>query len=148
MIFLHYFLQDALFLNPQPSTSKLASSIISSNIKQKLSKSQISSSSTVTSSQDISANSSPSANSPPPPKRQCKPERLDTELPRLRQIKDDLMTVNPFALQTDTRDEIEVSKTSIQPKMELPDYLSDEDLREENTPPFYTRGDVTELPGN
>ncbi|XP_044264500.1 zinc finger protein 131-like [Tribolium madens] len=67
-------------------------------------KHKVSSSSTVTSSQDVSTLSSP------PPKRQCKSEGV--------KIKED--AINPFALQ--------------EPKVELPDYLSDE-------------GDVTEFPG-
>lgn len=132
--------QDTLFLNPQPSTSKNSSSLLSSNIKQRLLRSQISSSSTVTSSQDVSANSSNGPTSPPP-KRQCKTERLDTELTRVRPAKDDIMTVNPFALQQ------EGNKSTIQPKIELPDYLSDEDIREEGASTFYGTGDVTELPG-
>lgn len=107
-------------------------------------RSQISSSSTVTSSQDVSANSVPSS---PPPKRQCKTERLDTEGARVRQSKDDELTVNPFALQQESRGQVELTKTTIQPKLELPDYLSDEELREEGPAAFYGAGDVTELPG-
>lgn len=139
------FFQDALFLNPQPSTSKYALPTASSNSKQRLVKSQISSSSTVTSSQDVSANSPPTSSSPPV-KRHCKNDRVDTELPRFRQIKDDI-SVNPFALQSDSRSPSESSKSSIQPKVELPDYLSDEDMKEDNNTPLYTSGDITELPG-
>lgn len=110
-----------MFLNPHPSTSK--------EFKPK--KSPISSSSTVTSSQDI--NSSPIATSPPP-KKQCKSERLvDTELPKLRQLKDEIS--------------FNQSDNQIAPKLELPDYLSDDDVRDESTSRFYPTTDVTELPG-
>lgn len=109
--------EDTLFLNPQPSKT--------TNNKHKLIK-QVSSSSTVTSSQDISNTGNISS---PPSKRQCKSE---SEVSRIK-IKDDAMTVNPFALQ------------EVQPKMELPDYLSDDDGRDDNN--FYSSNEVTELPG-
>ncbi|XP_015839148.1 protein bric-a-brac 1 isoform X2 [Tribolium castaneum] len=90
-------------------------------------KHKVSSSSTVTSSQDVS-NTSVSS---PPSKRQCKSE---PEVPRVK-IKED--AINPFALQEPRNQDL------VQPKMELPDYLSDDDGRESH---FYA-GDVTELPG-
>ncbi|RZB84917.1 zinc finger and BTB domain-containing protein 12, partial [Asbolus verrucosus] len=125
--------EDTLYLNPQPSKHT------SVNSKHKSTKQQISSSSTVTSSQDIS-----NSVSSPPPKRQCKSE---SEISRIRQIKDDVMTVNPFALQSDNRNQVEINKSNVQPKVELPDYLSDEDARDDNISNFYSPADVTELPG-
>lgn len=121
-----------MFLNPHPSTSKHTD-----NCKPKKSH-NISSSSTVTSSQDVATNdSSPVANSPPP-KRQCKNERLvDSELPRMvRQLKEEIN----FNIQSDNHSQIE-------PKLELPDYLSDDDIREDGTSRFYPATDVTELSG-
>ncbi|CAH0555265.1 unnamed protein product [Brassicogethes aeneus] len=128
--------EDTLYLNPQ-STKNAAGNIL----KNRLNKSQINSSSTVTSSQDIAAKETHSS---PPPKRQCK---SDTELPRLKQIKEETISVNPFALQNDIK-----QLDPIQPKEELPDYLSDEDRDDnmdnlDNLPNFYVR-DVTELPGD
>lgn len=84
------------------------------------------------------------AHSSPPPKRPCK---SDAELPRLRQIKEESMSVNPFAMQQQERSQLD--KASIQPKEELPDYLTDgdEDDHLDNMPNFYTSNDVTELPG-
>lgn len=117
-------------MNPHPSTSKHTDS------KQK--KPHISSSSTVTSSQDIATiNDSPPLENSPPPKRQCKNERLDAELPRMvRQLKEEIN----FNIQSDNHNQIE-------PKLELPDYLSDDDIREDGTSRFYPATDVTELPG-
>lgn len=120
--------QDAVFLNPHPSTSK------HSNFKPK--KSHISSSSTVTSSQDVATNNSPPVASSPPPKRHCKSERLESELPKISQLQEE----NNFNVQTDNHSQIE-------PKLELPDYLSDDDIREDGTSRFYPATDVTELPG-
>ncbi|KAJ3642433.1 hypothetical protein Zmor_025222 [Zophobas morio] len=125
--------EDTLYLNPQPSKH------LSATTKHKLMKPQISSSSTVTSSQDVSTNISS-----PPPKRQCKSE---SEVSRIRQIKDESMNLNPFALQNDNRNQSETNKNLVQPKMELPDYLSDDDGRDDNISNFYPPGDVTELPG-
>ncbi|CAH1378757.1 unnamed protein product, partial [Tenebrio molitor] len=127
--------EDTLYLNPQPSKHASISS------KHKTIKQQISSSSTVTSSQDITNNST--SISSPPPKRQCKSE---SEVSRIRQIKEEAMTVNPFALQNDNRTQ-ELNKSLVQPKVELPDYLSDDDGRDDNISNFYSAGDVTELPG-
>ncbi|KAJ8965090.1 hypothetical protein NQ314_004391 [Rhamnusium bicolor] len=137
--------EDTLYLNPQSSKY----SPISLSSKHKLEKPQISSSSTVTSSQDIPDINLPNISSPPS-KRQCKSE---SELPRLR--KED--TINPFAV-SESRIQLDLAKTTLQPKVELPDYLSDvdvdDDVREDNDtdnldglPNFYSPGDVTELPG-
>lgn len=124
------FFKDAVFLNPHPSTSK------HSNCKQK--KSPISSSSTVTSSQDVATNNSSPIASSPPPKKQCKNERLiEPELPKIRQLKEE----NNFNVQSDNHN------NQIEPKLELPDYLSDDDVRDDGTSRFYPTTDVTELPG-
>lgn len=82
----------------------------------------------------MSNNNSPVASSPPP-KKQCKSERLDSELPRLRQLKEEI-NYN----QSDNHNQIA-------PKLELPDYLSDDEIREDATSRFYPTTDVTELPG-
>ncbi|XP_049823984.1 uncharacterized protein LOC109602359 isoform X3 [Aethina tumida] len=128
--------EEELYLNPQSSIKTNGG--LANKAK---SRAQISSSSTVTSSQDVAANE---AHSSPPPKRPCK---SDAELPRLRQIKEESMSVNPFAMQQQERSQLD--KASIQPKEELPDYLTDgdEDDHLDNMPNFYTSNDVTELPG-
>lgn len=133
--------EDTLYLNPQ--STKYSPTIV--NNKHKLEKPQISSSSTVTSSQDVSDVNLPN-NSSPPSKRQCKSE---SELPRLR--KDD--TINPFGI-SESINQLDLTKNIVQPKVELPDYLSDvdvdDDVREDNfdgLPNFYPHSDVTELPG-
>ncbi|XP_044755682.1 BTB/POZ domain-containing protein 18-like isoform X1 [Coccinella septempunctata] len=121
--------EDTLYLNPQSS-------------KQKINKPHISSSSTVTSSQDIPKELSPSPS--PPPKRQCKSE---SDVPRLRAVKEESLSgVNPFALQTEVRSQLELSKTSLQPKLELPDYSSEDEMREDISN-FYGGSELTELPG-
>ncbi|KAL3268041.1 hypothetical protein HHI36_007171 [Cryptolaemus montrouzieri] len=125
--------EDTLYLNPQ--SSKYATN------KQKINKPHISSSSTVTSSQDLPKELSPSPS--PPPKRQCKSE---SEVPRLRALKEESMSVNPFAIQSEVRSQLELSTSGLQPKIELPDYLSDEEAREDISN-FYGGSDLTELPG-
>ncbi|XP_018563635.1 protein jim lovell isoform X1 [Anoplophora glabripennis] len=133
--------EDTLYLNPQ--SSKYLPTC--ANNKHKLERPQISSSSTVTSSQDVPDVNLPN-NSSPPSKRQCKSE---SELPRLR--KDD--TTNTFAI-SESINQLDLTKNALQPKVELPDYLSDvdvdDDVREDHfdgLPNFYPHGDVTELPG-
>lgn len=101
----------------------LKSSSISTNNKNKSVKHQISSSSTVTSSQDITNRG---LSSPPPLKRQ----KSD-----FRQNKEDTIKDDSVALKT------------TQPKLETPDYLSEEEDREDDSPNFYTPEDITELPG-
>ncbi|KAF2905749.1 hypothetical protein ILUMI_00426 [Ignelater luminosus] len=140
--------ENMVFLNPQPSSSKVQlCSPSSTNTKSRLSKTKISScSSTVTSSQDINFPSSPG--SPPPAKRQCKSDKPDHDSHRTRQTstsKDETMSVNPFALQTDAQ--INVAGTTIQPKLEIPDYLSDDEGREDGSSNFNSIGDITELTG-
>lgn len=79
--------------------------------------------STVTSSQDVPMDVQSSLNVPnlsSPPVKRCKSE---TEF-RLR--KEDSMTVNPFALQ-DPRSPVELT-----PKVELPDYVSDDEHDPDN----------------
>ncbi|KAJ8984983.1 hypothetical protein NQ317_016894 [Molorchus minor] len=131
---------DTLFFDTQATKLPLGN-------KHKLDKSQISSSSTVTSSQDVT--DLPKVSSPSS-KRQCKSE---SELPRLKRSDD----VGSFA-KNKTKNQLDLSKTTLQPKVELPDYLSDvdidEDPRDDNDndnldglTSFYQSGDVTELPG-
>ncbi|KAJ8909710.1 hypothetical protein NQ315_012850 [Exocentrus adspersus] len=115
---------------------------VSVNNKHKLEKLLISSSSTVTSSQDVTNVNIPNISSPPP-KRQCKSE---SELPKLRT--DDAI-VNSFAI-SDNINQLDLTKDTLQPKVELPDYLSDvdDDVREDNfdaLPNLCPRSDVTEL---
>lgn len=55
------------------------------------------------------------------------------------------MTVNPFALQSESRNPID-----LMPKMELPEYISDDDNeQDDNSLNFYAGGnDAADLPGN
>nr|XP_023024412.1 protein abrupt-like isoform X1 [Leptinotarsa decemlineata] len=125
---------DTLFSNHQKS------SILKNNLCKTPA---ISSSSTVTSSQDIPDISLPNESSPPL-KRVCKSE------PQLFHLKKE-EAINPFAF-IENCNQMETLK-SIQPKVELPDYLSDEgdeDVDENETDGlshFYPTADLTELPG-
>lgn len=124
--------EDTLYLNPQ--SSKYAVN------RQKSSK-IISSSSTVTSSQDIPKELSPSPS--PPPKRQCK---TDADVAMSRSPKEESMNVNPYAIQADVRSQLELSNSPLQPKIELQDYSSDDETREDISN-FYGGSELTELPG-
>ncbi|CAH1154070.1 unnamed protein product [Phaedon cochleariae] len=111
-------------------------------VKHKLDKPPTSPSSTVTSSQDI-ADSLPNIDSPP--KRLCKSE---SEMPRLNSNE----AINPFAI-LENHLQMDLSKT-LQPKVELPDYLSDdgdddtkEDQESDGLSRFYASADIAELPG-
>ncbi|CAH1121294.1 unnamed protein product [Ceutorhynchus assimilis] len=91
-----------------------------------------------TSSQDVPIDK-PDINIPnvssPAPKR----SKSETEI-RLR--KDDSMTVNPFALQNESRSPIE-----LMPKVELPEYISDEDNEpDDNSLNFYPGNDTGDIP--
>lgn len=130
-------LQDTLFLNPQPTTSRH----ITGKHKPLLKTQHISSTSTVTSSQDFSA-SHQNTSTPPPSKRPCK----DPDIQKVRQNKDDFITVNPFAVQSENRGPVDSNLNAIQPKVELPDYLSDDD-REDPINDCLRNEEVTELSG-
>lgn len=112
--------------------------------KQRL-KSQISSTSTVTSSQDLPACSEKPSS--PPPKRQCKNDHIETELSRLRELtNEESILANHFASQSDDRNiGVDISKSPVHPKVELPDYLSDEDRDEAVS--FFHSPEASELPG-
>ncbi|XP_076266790.1 uncharacterized protein LOC143200254 isoform X2 [Rhynchophorus ferrugineus] len=135
--------ENSLYLKPQPQRS-VRNGLLVNKAKQK--SPQISSTSTVTSSQDVSPDNAtipvPNSSSPTP-KRQCKSE---TDI-RLR--KDDSMTVNPFAIQSDSRNSAEM-KPSLLPKVELPEYISDDENdneQDDNSPNFYTGNDTSLLAG-
>ncbi|XP_018335590.1 uncharacterized protein LOC108744368 isoform X2 [Agrilus planipennis] len=117
--------ENGLFLNPQPSSSK---TLLHSNNKQvSTTKTQESSSSTVTSSQDFNFSLSP--NRSPTSKRLCKNDRAYINSPIIRDLpKDDSINVNPFALQNDIRNYM--SFEAFEPKVEMPDYLSDDETKE------------------
>lgn len=133
-------------MDPKPSSSKHQLSSSSYVMKQRF-KSQISSTSTVTSSQDIPGTLEKSCS--PPPKRQCKGDRIETELSRLRELStlnDESISVNPFETQSDDRDIVrDISKSPVHPKVELPDYLSDDDRDE--TVNFFHSPETTDLAG-
>lgn len=96
--------EDTLYLNPQPNCGKT---------KQKL---HISSTMTVTSSQDINE-------SQPPSKRQCKADENNSK-----------MTVNPFALQQTEELDLDKDDDVLEPKIELPDYSSEEEAIRDEPP--------------
>ncbi|XP_045473790.1 zinc finger and BTB domain-containing protein 7B-like isoform X1 [Harmonia axyridis] len=127
--------EDTLYLNPQSSKHSIS--------RQKSSKPHISSSSTVTSSQDVPKEMSPSPS--PPPKRQCKSV---SDVSRPRPVKEEVISgVNPFAIQTEVRSQLEIiSKSPLEPKIELPDYSSDDETREDISN-YYGGSELTELPG-
>ncbi|KAL1497313.1 hypothetical protein ABEB36_008297 [Hypothenemus hampei] len=103
---------------------------------------QLTPTSTVTSSQDVPMDVSnvinPIVSSPSPKK-----SKSETEI-RVR--KDDSMTVNPFAIQTEPRAQIELI-----PKVELPEYFSDDDHDDNNgysTINFYSANGIEDIIGN
>ncbi|KAK9879975.1 hypothetical protein WA026_008486 [Henosepilachna vigintioctopunctata] len=122
--------EDTLYLNHKPSNC--------ATNKQTSNKQHISSSSTVTSSQDPPKEMSPSPS--PPPKRPCKSE---SELPHLSEMREESMNVNPVTIHSEEHSQLE---SALQPKLELPDYLSDEEVKEDISN-FYGGSDLTELPG-
>ncbi|XP_030761600.1 zinc finger and BTB domain-containing protein 11-like isoform X2 [Sitophilus oryzae] len=111
--------ENSLYLKPQTRNNGLLVN------KNKPKTPQISSTSTVTSSQDVPlddlSNILMPNSSSPAPKRHCKSE---TEI-RVR--KEESMTVNPFAIQGESRSQPELLKTGLFPKVELPEYISDDD---------------------
>ncbi|XP_050302941.1 protein tramtrack, beta isoform-like isoform X3 [Anthonomus grandis grandis] len=136
----HVVEESGLCLKPQ--TIRTASLFCRSNIlvnKNKPNKiSQIPFSSTITSSQDVALDVPvlPSVASPVP-----KRSKSETEI-RLR--KDDSMTLNPFALQTESRSPID-----LMPKMELPDYTSEDDNEQDDeSSNFYVKNCGGDLLGN
>ncbi|KAF7269634.1 hypothetical protein GWI33_017317 [Rhynchophorus ferrugineus] len=116
--------ENSLYLKPQPQRS-VRNGLLVNKAKQK--SPQISSTSTVTSSQDVSPDNAtipvPNSSSPTP-KRQCKSE-------------------------TDIRNSAEM-KPSLLPKVELPEYISDDENdneQDDNSPNFYTGNDTSLLAG-
>lgn len=119
----------------------------SPNPKTRLTKPKVSScSSTVTSSQDVNCPQSPE--SPPPSKRHCKSDRSDLELSKNRtnSVKEEVAGLNTLTVQTDTQ--FSLGSSSLQPKIEIPDYISDDEGREEGSTNFNSITDITELTGN
>lgn len=124
--------ENSLYMKPQ-LTRLLRNNLLVNKNKPK--NSQISPTSTVTSSQDLPVDIPnlvmPNISSPAP-----KRSKSETEI-RLR--KEDSMTVNPFAIQNDSRNPIE-----LKPKVELPEYISDED----NEPDDQEDSSFSFYPGN
>ncbi|XP_030761603.1 longitudinals lacking protein, isoforms H/M/V-like isoform X5 [Sitophilus oryzae] len=114
--------ENSLYLKPQTRSTRNNGLLVNKN---KPKTPQISSTSTVTSSQDVPlddlSNILMPNSSSPAPKRHCKSE---TEI-RVR--KEESMTVNPFAIQGESRSQPELLKTGLFPKVELPEYISDDD---------------------
>ncbi|XP_031332677.1 broad-complex core protein isoforms 1/2/3/4/5-like isoform X2 [Photinus pyralis] len=111
--------ENMVFLNPQPS-----------NVKSRLTKTKISScSSTVTSSQDINPSS------PPPTKKACQMGKNNVQLIRDQDAS--------FEIET----HINLDERNVAPKVELPEYLSDDDGKEDGCSNFNSIGDITELTG-
>ncbi|XP_022917485.1 broad-complex core protein isoforms 1/2/3/4/5-like isoform X2 [Onthophagus taurus] len=150
---------DTVYLNPKPSSSKHGPSfpLKHSRIAHK-SHISSSSSSTVTSSQDVPANNNNNINkigSPPPSKRQCKNERIESDLQRLKELStfnEEAISVNPFSLQEDVErngvvgDGIETKSPGVIPKVELPDYISDEE-KDENSDFYQHSPNAADLTG-
>lgn len=61
-----------------------------------------------------------------------------------------MLNINPFAIQQNERlenfDDVDDNRNAIQPKLEIPDYLSDDD-KEETLRNYLRNGEVTELTG-
>ncbi|KAK5645425.1 hypothetical protein RI129_006725 [Pyrocoelia pectoralis] len=118
--------ENMVSLNPQPSSSK-SQLCSSSSSKPRLTKTKISScSSTVTSSQDINPIS------PPPSKKSCQMGKNNIQLLRNKQT---------FEIEG------QLDEMNIAPKVELPDYLSDDEGKEDGCSNFNSIGDITELSG-
>ncbi|KAF5306987.1 hypothetical protein FQR65_LT07210 [Abscondita terminalis] len=137
--------ENMVFLNPQPSSSKtnLCSSS-SLNGKQRLTKTKISScSSTVTSSQDIHFPQSPSSS--PPPKRACKLRRSFefSQNQQITLVQNETIN-NSTELEIQTRGNLE--ETTIEPKTEVVDCLSDDEGKEDGSSTF-NGIDVADLTG-
>ncbi|KAK9752440.1 BTB/POZ domain [Popillia japonica] len=134
--------EGTIFTNSKPSSSKgLSPSYIT---KQRF-KSQISSTSTVTSSQDVPASSEKPGS--PPPKRHCKNEHIETELSSVRDIlPEETLMANHLVGHPDYKNNGgDISKSPIHPKVELPDYLSDDDR--DDAVVFFNSPEASELPG-
>lgn len=107
-------------------------------------KQQISSTTTVTSSQDIPTTDRVT---PPPFKRQCKTDRTEVDIQRLKQlnvIDEDMISENQFVSQTENKNSLDPVVDSLQPKLELPDYLSD-DQEDSN---YFIRNNTKDLSGD
>ncbi|XP_050302940.1 protein tramtrack, beta isoform-like isoform X2 [Anthonomus grandis grandis] len=132
----HVVEESGLCLKPQTIRTARSNILVNKNKPNKIS--QIPFSSTITSSQDVALDVPvlPSVASPVP-----KRSKSETEI-RLR--KDDSMTLNPFALQTESRSPID-----LMPKMELPDYTSEDDNEQDDeSSNFYVKNCGGDLLGN
>ncbi|KAF5298176.1 hypothetical protein FQA39_LY02600 [Lamprigera yunnana] len=129
--------QNTVYVNPQPSSSKSFSPLSGKlRLKTKIS----TCSSTVTSSQDI--NFPPSPTSPSPAKRPCK---LRKNVENLQMSVQNLTIDNSSDLEI--RSHLNLDETTIEPKMEIPDCISDDDIRDDLPSNFNSISDITELSG-